>query len=260
MKTDGTVVAVGENKEGQCNVGGWTDIVAVDVGLKNTVGLKSNGTVVATGKFIRSNIKTKSLEDITGTVKSNLAAWREIVGISATSSGVYGLKVDGTVLPDRTSNKHVVALRDIYELKVDGTVSGIDWTDLAAFARISFDKIVGLKTDGTVVAKGFKDEEIMSGVRTWKLFNSIDTLEQEREAIEAERRRKEEEAEVERQRQEAEAKAKVEAARQAKIAALNTEKQSLQAELTNLKGLFSGGKRRQIEARLAQIEEELKKL
>ena len=255
LKTDGTVVAAGEYKEGQCRVDGWTDIVAVDVGHKNTVGLKSDGTVVAAGKFTTYNRETRSAEDSTQSVMSDLAVWRDIVGISITISGVYGLKADGTVLPNRTSDK-VVALRDIFELKVDGTVSGVDWTDLAAFARVSFDKIVGLKTDGTVVAKGFKDEEIMSGVRTWKLFNSIDTLEQEREAIEAERRRQE----AERQRQEAEAKAKAEAERQAKIAALNGEKQALQTELANLKGLFTGKRRKEIEARLAQIGEELKKL
>lgn len=260
LKTDGTVVAAGECKEGQCRVDGWTDIVAVAAGLENTVGLKSDGTVVAAGKFTTYNWETRSVENITQSVMSDLAAWREIVGISVKSSDVYGLKADGTVLPDRTSGKQVVALRGDDELMVDGTVgivSAMDWTDLAAFACVSFGKIVGLKTDGTVVAKGFKDEKIMSGVRTWKLFNSIDTLEQEREAIEAERRRQEAEAKA---KAEAEAKAKAEAERQAKIDALNTEKQSLQAELPTLKGLFSGGKRRQIEARLAQIEAELKKL
>ena len=260
LKTDGTVVAAGECKEGQCRVDGWTDIVAVAAGLENTVGLKSDGTVVAAGKCTTYNWKTRSVENITQSVMSDLAAWREIVGISVKNSDVYGLKADGTVLPDRTSGKQVVALRGDDELMVDGTVgivSAMDWTDLAAFACVSFGKIVGLKTDGTVVAKGFKDEKIMSGVRTWKLFNSIDTLEQEREAIEAERRRQEAEAKA---KAEAEAKAKAEAERQAKIDALNTEKQSLQAELPTLKGLFSGGKRRQIEARLAQIEAELKKL
>ena len=257
LKTDGTVVAAGECKEGQCRVDGWTDIVAVAAGLENTVGLKSDGTVVAAGKFITYNWKTRRSENITQSVMSDLAAWREIVGIYTTSSSVYGLKADGTVLPDRRG-KPVVALRDGHRLMVDGTVRGsalaMDWTDLAAFACVSFKKIIGLKTDGTVVAKGFKDEEIMSGVRTWKLFNSIDTLEQEREAIEAERRRQEAEAKAKA------VAAKAEAERQAKIDALEREKQSLQAELPTLKGLFSGVKRRQIEARLAQIEAELKNI
>ena len=43
-----TVVAAGSNGYGQCNVGGWTDIVAVSAGGQ-AVGLKYDGTVVATG-------------------------------------------------------------------------------------------------------------------------------------------------------------------------------------------------------------------
>ena len=48
LKSDGTVVAVGDNRECQCNVSSWTDIVQV-AGWNHTVGLKSDGTVVAVG-------------------------------------------------------------------------------------------------------------------------------------------------------------------------------------------------------------------
>ena len=50
LKSDGTVVAVGGNEDGQCNVQNWTDIVAISAGNKHTVGLKSDGTVVAVGR------------------------------------------------------------------------------------------------------------------------------------------------------------------------------------------------------------------
>ena len=49
LKADGTVVAVGSNGRGQCDVDGWTDIVAVSAGDFHTVGLKADGTVVAVG-------------------------------------------------------------------------------------------------------------------------------------------------------------------------------------------------------------------
>jgi len=49
VKSDGTVVAVGNNEEGQCDVDGWTDITQVAAGEEHTVGVNSDGTVVAAG-------------------------------------------------------------------------------------------------------------------------------------------------------------------------------------------------------------------
>jgi alpha-tubulin suppressor-like RCC1 family protein len=57
LKSDGTVVALGWNGDGQCDVGNWTDIIQVaaggwtfsDTAGGHTVGVKSDGTVVATG-------------------------------------------------------------------------------------------------------------------------------------------------------------------------------------------------------------------
>jgi alpha-tubulin suppressor-like RCC1 family protein len=49
VKSDSTVVAVGDNNYGQCNAGSWTDIIHVAAGQRHTVGLKNDGTVVAVG-------------------------------------------------------------------------------------------------------------------------------------------------------------------------------------------------------------------
>ena len=49
LRSDGTVVATGYNRDDRCNVSGWKDIVAVAAGDDHTVGLKSDGTVVAAG-------------------------------------------------------------------------------------------------------------------------------------------------------------------------------------------------------------------
>lgn len=43
------MVAVGDNKDGQCNISDWRDIVSVSAGNYHTVGLKSDGTVIVVG-------------------------------------------------------------------------------------------------------------------------------------------------------------------------------------------------------------------
>ena len=49
LKSDGTVIAAGNSDRGQCDVSDWTDIVAVSVGYDHIVGLKADGTIVAAG-------------------------------------------------------------------------------------------------------------------------------------------------------------------------------------------------------------------
>jgi len=49
LKSDGTVVAVGDSRWGQCNVGNWVGIIQVAAGHGHTVGLTSDGTVIAVG-------------------------------------------------------------------------------------------------------------------------------------------------------------------------------------------------------------------
>ncbi len=49
LKKNGTVVAVGYNDYGQCDVSSWRDIIAISAGDGHIVGLKKDGTVVATG-------------------------------------------------------------------------------------------------------------------------------------------------------------------------------------------------------------------
>ena len=41
---------MGFNEYGQCDVGQWTDIVAICAGGWHTVGLKADGTLVAVGR------------------------------------------------------------------------------------------------------------------------------------------------------------------------------------------------------------------
>ena len=128
LKSDGTVVAVGKNDEGQCNVSDWTDIVAIYAGDCHTVGLKSDGTVVAVGSNSNG--------------QCDVSDWTDIVAISAGYYHTVGLKSDDTV----------VAVGDDY----DGRCDVSDWTDIVAISAGDY-HTVGLKFDGTVVAVGYQN-------------------------------------------------------------------------------------------------------
>lgn len=84
LKADGTVVATGNREHGQCDVSGWTDIVAVSAGEAHSIGLRADGTVVATGY------------DKDG--QCNVENWSDIVAVSAARGYTMGLKTDGTVV------------------------------------------------------------------------------------------------------------------------------------------------------------------
>lgn len=164
LKADGTVVATGKNDEGQLNVRSWRDIVAVSAAGNHTVGLKADGTVVATGD--------NSLGQI------NVGGWREIIAISNERFNCLGLKADGTVVSTRSLGTEawhdIVAISRTAGLKNDGTVVSIKgtyfevdaWRDVVAIAENSF-HLVGLRADGTVVATGRNDEGQLN-VESWR--------------------------------------------------------------------------------------------
>ena len=163
LKSDGTVVATGDNEFGQCDVSDWSDIVAVSAGSGNTVGLKSNGNVVSTNSHWSG--------------KGNVRKWEDIVAVSVGYDHTVGLKSDGAAITtgkndkgqcDVSDWKDIVAVsagnRHTLGLKSNGTVVATgyndfgqcdvsDWKDIVAISA-GYHHTVGLKTDGTVVANG----------------------------------------------------------------------------------------------------------
>lgn len=123
LKSNGAVDAVGYNYDGECDVYGWTDIVAVAAGDSHTVGLKSDGTVVAVGWNDEG--------------QCDVSDWTDIVAVAADFDNTIGLKSDGTV---------VTAGDDFYDDEMSS------WTNIVAVAAGGH--TVGLKADGTAVAVG----------------------------------------------------------------------------------------------------------
>ena len=138
LKCDGTVVAVGHNDFGQCDVGHWTGITQVASGGGQTVGLKFDGTVVAVGN--------------NGHGQCNVGGWRGIMQVAAGMEYTVGLRSDGSV----------VAVGDNYKGQCD--VGG--WTDIKQVAAGVW-HTVGCKANGTVVAVGDNDAEQCSNVSNW---------------------------------------------------------------------------------------------
>jgi alpha-tubulin suppressor-like RCC1 family protein len=84
LKANGKVIAVGDNDDGQCNVGGWRGITQVAAGSAHTVGLKANGRVVAVGWNDYG--------------QCDVGGWTDITQLAAGLDYTVGLKADGTVV------------------------------------------------------------------------------------------------------------------------------------------------------------------
>jgi len=140
LRVDGTVVAVGDNSHGQCNVGNWKDIVQVAADGDHTVGLKADGTVVAVGwnKWGQCDVDN----------------WTDIVQVAAGGSNTFGLKADGTVVATGCN--------------IPGQCDVSDWTHIVQVATGYYSGYaVGLRTNGTVVAANFM---VDSQLAKWNLL------------------------------------------------------------------------------------------
>lgn len=121
LRANGTVIATGMT-DCYSGVEEWTDIVAIAAGSSHAVGLKSDGTVVVAGTD--------------GGPEGQVSAWRDVIAISADSSSTVGLKADGTIL---YAGDPSMDDEQVY-LKWTG-VTGINAESLGVFA---------LKSDGTI--------------------------------------------------------------------------------------------------------------
>ena len=145
LKADGTVVATGAAFTGACKVEDWSDIVAISAGSAHSLGLKYNGTVVAAGMGQHGNL--------------DVSHWDGIIAISAGGYHSVGLRLDGTVVATGKNE--------------DGQCEVNQWKDIIAISAGDA-WTLGLKADGTIVTAG-KIVNIKE-VSDWKLFDNIDQV------------------------------------------------------------------------------------
>jgi alpha-tubulin suppressor-like RCC1 family protein len=130
LKDNGTVVATGNNDYGQCDVGTWADIMMVAAGGNHTVGIEDGGTVVAVGDNSSGQL--------------DVGSWTGIVQVAAGYYHTVGLKDDGTV----------VAVGD----NSDGQCDVGGWAGIEQVAAGGY-HTVGIESDGAhVVATGNNDD------------------------------------------------------------------------------------------------------
>ena len=169
LKSDGTVLAVGNNSYGQCNVETWSNVIQVvaEQPAGCTIGLRQLGTVLYVGY------------DDYG-VGNSVRSWTGISGISAGHLVVVGLKPDGTVIAVGNcgfGQCNVGSWTSIVQVSVgcyhtvglnsertvvavgwnsDGQCNVESWTDIIQISA-GQEYTVGLRSDGTVVAVGNND-------------------------------------------------------------------------------------------------------
>lgn len=122
LRSDGTVLAAGDNSFGQCNVSDWTNIVAITAGAYHTVGLKADGTVVAVGDNSRGQCGANGM--------------RGVVEIEAHAMDTVLRKADGSIV---CFGAH------------DYAPQTASWTDVVRLAPAAY-ALVGLSSDGTAMA------------------------------------------------------------------------------------------------------------
>jgi|GEM_PF-822033 len=125
MRSDGTVVATGYNAQGQCEVGDWTSIVQLVAGERHTIGLRADGTVIAAGGNDEG--------------ECDVGDWTDIVQVDCGRYHTVGLRSDGTLVATGRNTSG--------QCDVDG------WTGIVRVAA-GFYHTLGLRADGTVAAVG----------------------------------------------------------------------------------------------------------
>lgn len=143
LNWDKSASAVGDNRDRQCNLAGWTDVVSVSAGWSHTAGLRLDGTVITAGY---NSDGRGSTED-----------WKDIVCLSAGQWHTVGLKNDGTPIAVGCSN--------------DGRIDFDGWQEIIAVSA-GRNHTVGLTAAGTALAVG-RNEEGQCNVTGWTDLSDI---------------------------------------------------------------------------------------
>lgn len=125
LKTDGTVVAFGDNSKGQASVSGWSRVSKIQAKDDYTIAIRADGTVIAAGEFSNFNDLRKA---------TNVTSVFQKVGylneLTVLSDGILedNVKIDSrydeefpTLPLSRPGDTYDSNVMEIYQLKGDGS-------------------------------------------------------------------------------------------------------------------------------------------
>ena len=213
LRRDGSVLAVGDNSRGQCDVDSWSDIEDIAVGWYQSFGVTKSGRVMTAGEFSAPKLNA-----------AQIATWRNVEQLKVGLGGmddcsVIALCSDGRVLGmgeawgDYGWEGHIENAKFI---STDGWISGCILNDGSAkiwglksdhrykyfgprpntddledyiplyeqvanwdeLEQIFFDELyaVGLKSDGTVYHSVHQNEESEAALETLDSWKDIEKL------------------------------------------------------------------------------------
>ena len=213
-----------ESRYGQRDGEEWNSITKASYFGIELLGLTAGGKVKATGEFKEESTGYFSFGSGVKAWQKEVDYWTEIVDVAGGSDFIIGLRSDGRVC--FATSKRENALNAVKEWSKIVAIKVVD--------RYSDAFVLGIREDGTIVGAG-SDKDIWEPCTHWKLFGSIETLKEERE------------------------KDKIEALNDAK-AELRAAKERIpqaQSELFNLKGIFSGKRRKELENEIQTLEQRI---
>ena len=144
LKSDGTVVAAGDRTYGQCNVKTWRNNVAVFAGDHFTFGLLS------TGKLLSNKISFYSSKYYSH-VELDVSNWKHVTAVHVGSNFVI-CKTKGEILMGGIECEEIWSLAK-------------NWVNEIIDIAAGSEHIVGLKHDGTVITTDDKQNVVVSGWR-----------------------------------------------------------------------------------------------
>ena len=166
LKNDGSVISAGYDSYGETGVSSWRNIAAVYTGRNWSVGLRNDGTVVATGRNDNGQCDVSSWEDVVSIV----TGYDYTLGITSTGrilgkgSSLWTGSSAVTLSDFRGCTQLAGGDRHLVGLKADGTVIAkgsntngqcdvYGWTNIVMISASDY-MTVGLQSDGTIVYTG----------------------------------------------------------------------------------------------------------